>query len=194
VHETALNNNEDKNHPDGDVPVTSIIRRRVREGHEADFDAWQKGISAACKAFKGYVSIRFIRPEHRGDEYVTIISFDSYKNYLAWENSPERTVWLHRVRDMMEGEETREFIRGFDYWLAHDGTESRSWPPDFRMIVIAFFAIWPLVYFVSPLLAGFMPAQPLLASLLSTAIITALMGYISLPLMTRIARRWFLKK
>ena len=95
---------------------------------------------------------------------------------------------------MIEGETTREFIRGIDYWLGDDGEEGRSWPPDFRMVIIAFFAIWPLVYFVSPILVRFMPADPLLASLLSTAIITILMGYISLPLITRIARRWFLKK
>jgi antibiotic biosynthesis monooxygenase (ABM) superfamily enzyme len=193
MKENENHGDNDRNQSD-DAPVTSIIRRRVREGYEADFDEWQKGISSACKAFKGYVGVRFIRPEHRGNEYVTIISFDSYSHYLIWESSPERTVWLHRVRDMMEGEETREFIRGFDYWLGNDPEEGRSWPPDFRMIVIAFFAIWPLVYFVSPLLARFTPADPLLASLLSTAVITLLMGYISLPLMSRIARRWVLKK
>ena len=184
----------DRGEQNGDMPITSIIRRRVQEGHEANFEEWCRGIDAAANRFSGYQGIKLIYPEHTGDEYVTIINFDSYNHYLAWQNSPERAFWLQKVRKMTEGDVTREFIRGFDYWLGDDNETARSWPPQYRMVLIAYLAIWPLVYFVTPLLGPHMPDNPLLASLLNTAIITLLMGYISLPLIQRIALRWLQKK
>lgn len=176
-----------------EVAVTSIIRHRVREGCENDYHEWSAGIAKACKAFPGYVGTKYISPACPGEEYVTIITYDSYDNYQRWQASPERMVWLHRLRDIMEGEETREFIRGFEYWLGNEAEAGPTWPPDYRMIIVAYFAIWPLVHFVSPAIAPFMPNHWLLASLLSTGVITLLMGYVSLPLFSRLARRWIIK-
>ena len=73
----------DRGEQNGDMPITSIIRRRVQEGHEANFEEWCRGIDAAGNRFSGYQGIKLIHPEHAGDEYVTIISFDSYNHYLA---------------------------------------------------------------------------------------------------------------
>ncbi|MEH6582949.1 MAG: hypothetical protein V7754_13500 [Halioglobus sp.] len=179
--------------PPIEVPITSIIRRKVRHGREADYDEWARGIAAACRKFSGYTGIKLIYPEKQGGDYVTIISFKSYDNYVAWENSPERATWLQRAREIMEGEDVREYIHGFDYWLENNCKKGRSWPPDYRMVLIAYVAIWPLVFFVSPAILPHLPDHPLLASLVSTAVITLLMGYVSLPLMTRLARRWILK-
>ncbi|MGI9292928.1 MAG: hypothetical protein ACR2PS_03015, partial [Pseudomonadales bacterium] len=171
-------------------PITFIIRRKIRQGRQTDFEKWSQGIAQASQRFEGYLGIRIIYPEKLQKEFVTILSFDSYKNYLAWEKSSERMVWMRQVKDMTVGEETSEFVKGFDYWLGSDDESSRSWPPDFRMILIAFAAIWPLVYFLAPLLVPFLPQNSVLASLASTAIITLLMGYVTLPVITQICRRW----
>ena len=186
-------NKDKKNKEAKDIPMTSIIRHRIREGREADYAEWSKGVGKACKLFTGYTGTKYIYPAEPGEEYVTIITFDHYENYQRWQDSPERMVWLHKLRDIMEGEVSREFIRGFEYWLGSDAEEGHSWPPDFRMVFIAFVAIWPVVYFVVPAIVPFMPAEPILASLISTAVVTLLMGYVSLPLVTRIARRWLMK-
>ena len=126
---------------DSGGPVTFIIRRRIREGCHADFEEWSRGIAEECKHFEGYLGIRVIYPGNQQEEYVTILSFDEYANFLAWENSPERKSWLKKVGTMTEGETTREIVRGFDYWLGSESESSRSWPPAFRMILLAFVAI-----------------------------------------------------
>jgi antibiotic biosynthesis monooxygenase (ABM) superfamily enzyme len=183
-----------KKEKDLEIPMTSIIRHRVQVGRETDFAEWSRGISKSCKSFTGCTGTKYIYPADPGEEYVTIIGFDSYENYQRWQNSPERMKWLHGLRGIMEGEVSREFIRGFEYWIGNESDSGKTWPPDFKMVLIAYFAIWPLTHFIAPMLQPFLPTEPLLASLLSTAVVTLLMGYLSLPLISRISRRWIMKK
>lgn len=171
------------------TPVTSIIRRRIKEGCEAEFEQWSDGIGQACSRFPGHLGTHRIWPAEARGEHVTIISFDRYEHYRRWEESQERSDWLDKVLPLTEGKAVREHIEGLNYWLM-PAKKGRAWPPDARMVLVAFCAIWPIVHFVRPALAPFMPQQPLLASLASTAIISLIMGYISLPLMVKLFRRW----
>lgn len=172
------------------TPVTSIIRRRIKEGCESEFETWSDGIAKACSRFPGHLGTHRIAPLDPRGEHVTIISFDRYENYRIWEESEERSNWLDRVRPLTEGTPVREHIEGLNYWLLPSAAKGRRWPPDFRMVLVAFFAIWPIVHFIRPALAPYMPSHPLLASISSTAIISLIMGYLSLPLMVRLFRKW----
>lgn len=173
-----------------EVKMTSIIRRRVRSGCEREFEDWTKGIAGACQKFEGYLGTRLIHPTDSSEPYVTILSFDSYQNYRTWLTSDVRKGWLQKVEGCTEGAESIEELSGFDYWLGVETDKVRSWPPSFRMNMAAYVAILPLVSFVLPALQPFMPDNPVISTLLSTAIITLLMGYISLPLVARIFRKW----
>lgn len=172
------------------VPVTWIVRSRIREGYEEDFIKWSRSARAACSQFKGYAGTRIIHPPSSGGEHVAIITFDSYTDFLAWEKSEERKYWLDQVQEFIESDQKGELLEGLNYWIEPDGKGKRPWPPDFRMVVVAYFAIWPVVYFVRPLLLEHLPDNPLLASAVSTAVISLIMGYVSLPLMVRLFRKW----
>lgn len=173
-----------------EVKMTSIIRRRVRSGCEREFELWTKGIAGACQKFEGYLGTRLIHPTDSSEPYVTILSFDSYQNYRTWITSDVREGWLKKVEKCTEGVESIEELSGFDYWLGVETDKARSWPPSFKMIMAAYIAILPLVSFVLPALKPFMPNHPVVSTLLSTGVITLLMGYISLPLVARIFRKW----
>lgn len=170
--------------------MTSIIRRRVRDGCESEFERWTKDIAAACRKFDGYLGTRLIHPTNSSEPHLTILSFDSYKNYQTWITSDVRKSWLEKVEDCTEGPVSVEELSGFDYWLGNEADKARSWPPSFKMIIAAYLAILPLVSYVLPWLQPFMPGNPIIAKLVSTAIVTLLMGYISLPLVTRVFRKW----
>jgi uncharacterized protein len=170
--------------------ITAIVRRRIRSGNEQEFEVWSKDIARACQKYEGFLGIRVIRPDAGSDQHVTIISFDNYENYQAWQSSDERIAWLQKVENLTDGSVSTEHVSGFDYWLGEPVAAARSWPPDYKMVVAAFIAIWPLVYFVPPWLQPILPAEPISASLVSTAILTLLMGYITLPGVTRILRTW----
>ena len=178
---------------DNDIPVTSIIRRLVRNGREQDYELWSRNIASACQEFDGYLGIRIIHPASPSEEHVSIISFNNYQNYQAWLNSEVRNTWLQQVNDLTEGIESTEQITGFDYWLGKETDTGKSWLSELKMTIVAYIAIWPLIYFISPLLRPLMPSHPILASLISTAVLTLMMGYLTLPVATRIFRGWLVK-
>jgi antibiotic biosynthesis monooxygenase (ABM) superfamily enzyme len=173
-----------------EVKMTSIIRRRVRAGCEHEFERWTKDIASACQKFEGYLGTRLIYPTDSSEPHVTILSFDSYQNYRTWFTSDVRKSWLEKAEKCTEGAVSIEELSGFDYWLGSESDRARSWPPSFKMNIAAYLAILPLVSFVLPTIQPFMPGNRVLGTLLSTAVITLLMGYVSLPLVARIFRRW----
>ena len=175
---------------DREQPITAIIHRRIASGCEKEFEAWAKEIAGVCQKYDGFLGIRVIRPQIQSEEHVTIISFDTYENYQAWHDSAERKTWIAKAEKFTLGSESTEHLTGFDYWLGKQDTARRSWPPDFKMVFAAYIAIWPLVYFVPPFLNPILPSEPLWGSLISTAVLTLLMGYLTLPAVTRIFRRW----
>ena len=177
-----------------EVKMTSIIRRRVRSGCEKEFERWTKDIASACQKFEGYLGTRLIHPTDSAEPYVTILSFDTYQNYRTWITSDVRKSWLKKVEECTEGKVSMEELSGFDYWLGADTDKGRSWPPSFKMNIAAYVAILPLVSFVLPTLQPLMPDNPVISTLVSTAVITLLMGYVSLPLVTRIFRKWLVTR
>ena len=171
---------------EANAPVTAIFKRRIKEGREEDFINWSKKITSVCSTFEGYVSTKLIQPTSTDGDYVTVITFDNYRHFQAWEESDQRRELLAGMADMVAGDIVSEQFIGVYSFI---GNPAKRWPPDWCMVLVAYTAIWPLVYFVPPLLKPHLPQQPLLQSLLSTAVITVLMGYLSLPLMELLYRK-----
>jgi antibiotic biosynthesis monooxygenase (ABM) superfamily enzyme len=72
-------------------PVSVVVTSSVKMGREKDFEAWLKGTIEALTQYPGYQGANIVRPDaHSSHEYVFIARWDSYKNALAWEKSPER--------------------------------------------------------------------------------------------------------
>jgi antibiotic biosynthesis monooxygenase (ABM) superfamily enzyme len=170
--------------------ITSIVRLRVQLGQEKEFRALIQRISAICATFPGHQGTRIIEPANPEAERVTIFSFDSYENFLAWESSPQRKSCLEKLNELVEGEVLREQISGLDYWIAPGEKASATWPPSWRMTTIAFLAILPLALSIPPFFRPLIPNMPILGSILAIAAVTIVMSYISLPLMVRIFRSW----
>jgi hypothetical protein len=47
---------------DADGPVTKTVTRRIKQGHEAAYEAFLAGISGAARTFPGYLGIEIFRP------------------------------------------------------------------------------------------------------------------------------------
>lgn len=181
-----MNARDDSGNADIDAPVTAIFKRRVKSGRETDFLNWSRRITAVCRTFDGYVSTKLIEPVKPNGDYVTVVTFDNFRHYQQWEESEKRQQLLEGMQELIDGEVSQEQIVGLYQFL---GKEEKKWPPDWRMVLVAYAAIWPLVHFIPPLINPWLPEQSLVQSLLSTAVITILMGYVSLPLMEALYRK-----
>ena len=171
---------------EANAPVTAIFKRKIKEGRKDEFMEWSREITAICSTFEGYVSTKLIQPPTADGDYVTVITFDNYQHFQVWEESEKRQHLLNKMMDMVAGEVVTEQFLGVYSFI---GSPGKRWPPDWRMVIVAYTAIWPLVYFIPPFLNPHLPQQPVLQSLLSTALVTALMGYVSLPVMEFLYRK-----
>ena len=74
-------------------PVTTMVSRRVKPGHEAAYEEFLDGIIAAARSFPGHLGAEVFRPSGKGGEYRVVCRFDSAANLRRWLDSDE-----HRAR------------------------------------------------------------------------------------------------
>lgn len=185
-----MNLHKDFNLEDG--PVTVIISRRVKPGRVQEFEEWTSGILQQVSKFKGYYGVNIIPPSDPSSlEYVVIFRFNSYKNLKKWEDSPIRSEWLERVRDLTEGDSDIRKLTGLEYWFRVPNKPLTTPPPRYKMVVVTFIALFPTILLVSlglnPLLGALPELLRLAIAIIGTMI---LMTYWIMPLMTRLLAFW----
>ena len=97
----------------------------------------------------------------------------------TWEHSDERRHWLKQIEALVEGNSSSEHLSGLNYWF-DPRADGKTWPPDWRMTLVAYLAIFPLAYYLPPLMTPWLPKQSFFAAVISIGIMTVLMSYISL--------------
>lgn len=169
--------------------VTAIIRRCIVEDGVDEYRRLSDALNAEARKFRGYRGTRMINPETPDGEYVTIFSFDDYDSYELWQQSERRNELLTQMEKIVR-KQTAQHFTGVDYWF--EGTKRSRGPrfPSWRMVLVVFAAIFPLVYFLPPIIGPLLPSHPFWAIFVSASITTLLMSYVSLPLMAWLFQRW----
>jgi hypothetical protein len=172
-------------------PVTVIVSRVVKPGHDAEFEEWVKGVSHEALKFEGHMGVDIIKPAPHAQrrEYALIFRFTNYDNLRKWELSDVRREWVQRVLPITIGDARWEVVTGLEYWFFTPGAQTP--PPRYKMVVVTWLALTPLAFFVPPFLTRFIgDLPPLLITALITAVMVLLMTYIVMPFMTKIFARW----
>src|SRR5215468_2863357 len=148
-------------------PVTATVTRRVKPVHEDAYEQFLAGISGAAKAFPGYLGEEVFRPAGGpGGEYRIVYRFDSPAHLRAWLDSPERAAWLAPA-------------------------EPGAPPPPYKMAILTWAAIFPLITLVVLASAPLIGPWPLAARLAVTTLVTvSVMTWVVMPRVTRLLRRW----
>lgn len=175
-----------------DAGVTVVVRRRVRPEAGVEFDAWLKGILAATAAFPGHLGANIVRPAPGAEQdWMVIFRFDTAAHLEAWERSPERAEWLSRAEALTIGEADKQTVTGLEYWFSLPDQAATRPPPAWKMAVVTLTGLFPLVLFLAPFLARLLAALPqALAVLLTVATLVALMTWVVMPVLVRLARPW----
>lgn len=63
-------------------------------------------------------------------------------------------------------------------------------PPKYKMAILTFLVLWPLVHFIPSIIMKYFVISPLLLEVLSIAIIVFLMTYVIMPVVTKLLREW----
>jgi len=175
-----------------DPPVTAVASRRVKRGREQEFEEWLSGILAAVSEAPGYLGSEVLRPsdDEDDDEYRIVFRFDHASNLHAWENSEERQRWLREV-EPLQHEEKVHVLSGLETWFTLPTKPGEPAPPRYKMVVVTWLAVFPLVTVIFTLFGHWLNLLPtLLRTLVFTAVMVTLMTYVVMPRMTRLFSFW----
>ena len=178
--------------PRDDLPATAVASRRIKPGHEREFEEWVHGIFAAANKFPGYLGSEVFRPSGpEDDEYRIVFRFDRESNLHAWETSEERRRWLKRVRPLLKEEEKVSVLTGLETWFTLPSKPAEPPPPRYKMAVVTWLAVFPLITTIFLALGSVLNGLPLLLrALVLTVIMVTLMTYVVMPWMTRLFSFW----
>lgn len=177
---------------DADGPVTTTVTRRVKPGHEAAYEAFLAGISGAARAFPGYLGVEVFRPAPgRGAEYRTVYRFDSLTHLRAWLDSAEHAAWLARAEPHVAGPMRTQVLTGLEGWFTLPTQPGLPPPPPYKMAVVTWVTIFPLITLVVVATAPLLGSLPLVLRLaVTTGVTVPLMTWVVMPRMTRLLGRW----
>ena len=177
-----------------DNSVTTFVYHKIDLLKIEDYLVWQQKIIKASSLYKGFVDSMLIRPgifSSEENEYVSIFKFENREYLDKWLNSPIRKELLIQANEFSKDNFKLKVFTGLEHWFI---TNKHDNPSRYKMTIISFLAIWPLVHFIPPIL------QPYLSTLnniaretITTAAITIAMSYIALPIMTVIFKKWLIK-
>lgn len=173
-------------------PVTVMVTRRVKPGHETEFEASLSGIVAASSAFSGHLGATMFRPDRPGEsQYGVVFKFDRESNLQLWLDSPERKEWLARIDKHAAEEAKVRVMTGLETWFTLPSKEATRPLPRYKMAVLTWIAIFPLVTVMLLVLQPPLSILPFpVPIMIMTALLTVLMTYLVMPRLTRLCARW----
>jgi len=174
-------------------PVTTIVQHEILDGREAEFEAWSERIRSACRTYEGYLGTEVIKPVS-GDrnKYVSIFRFDSFGNLEQWMKAHERTVLVKEAKTFSASGPEYDQYRSLEFMFA--GHQANDTPPSReKMAFVTYLGLVPPVYYIPPLITEYVTENIFLGTLASLGIITPMMVYFIMPILTKVAAGWLYK-
>ena len=172
--------------------VTTVICRKIRPGHEKDYNDWVRRYLTLERKAPGYLGTTIIIPGGSKSPLLYIIRRFADKTAMErWDNSEESLRLLKEANDYS----TRYYdtSTGLETWftLPDLKTLSQSPPPRWKMAMVIFFAAYAISSLSRSILNPFIGQWPTLGNaVIYTAILVVLLTYFALPIANRLLRHW----
>ncbi len=179
-------------HQNEDPPITVVVSRKVKPGCEKAFEEVISGITAAAMTYEGHLGSNIFRPSDRQDrEYKIIFKFDRQSNLRRWEESECRRQWLARAESLTVGKPVIQVLTGLETWFTLPAKKPMMPPPRYKMAVLTFLGIFPVINIVNQLLTPILVGlPPLIRTFIICLILVSLMTYVVMPRLTRLFSWW----
>lgn len=172
-------------------PVTVVVRRKVKAGHEKQYEELVQQLTKEAGAIPGYLGTNVHRPADAKGEYVSIFRFDSLEHLQAFEGSDLNKDFLARVIPHVEADAIWERMTGLEFWFSPPPGTVVPQPSPFRMAILLIIVVYVLVlsigWLIGQLLAGWSFPLRLFVTI---TVEVFLMTYILMPRLTRWLAKW----
>ena len=173
-------------------PVTATITQTIDPACENAYEALLSGIQKEAEAFDGFLRREVIKSAAGPHlEYSHVIHFDNETNLRRWQHSSERHKWLSRMSSMAVRTTPLKVLTGLETWFTLSPGESIVPPPRYKMAIITWLAIFPLITLMSYALQPILKDLPIVVRTMAfTLVLVPLMTYLVMPRMTRLFEHW----
>jgi antibiotic biosynthesis monooxygenase (ABM) superfamily enzyme len=146
--------------------------------------------------FPGHQGVSVLRPEPgRLRTYTIVVHFRSRPELDAWARSEIRTRLLAEAEPLCEGGMDVQQVSGLEGWFQLPGSPVVVPPPKYKMAVVTWAAIFPLLVLANWLLVPSLAALPyILRLLIVSGTIIFLMTYVVMPQATQLSRAWLYRE
>ena len=175
-----------------DPPVTVTISRKVKPGCEKEFERLVSELSQEAVRFPGNLGTNLFRPTGKTLEYRIIYKFDCMRHFHKWEKSSIRAAYYKKISPLLLAEPDMRVLTGLETWFNLPNDKGALVPPPkYKMAIISWLAIYPLVILIlvclNPILSAL--SIPLRAAMITLIAIPS-MTYVLMPYMSRIFSSW----
>ncbi|MGR6965506.1 antibiotic biosynthesis monooxygenase [Geodermatophilus sp. URMC 61] len=169
-------------------PVTVTVARDVRADRREAFEGWAAEVLDLAAGFPGNLGASLLRPGPGSTRYHLVYRFADGESLARWERSSERQAALERVEHLTDGVDYAH-VAGLDSFFTAL-TPSRP-GPRWRLTVLTVAAVFAITLAFQLLVAPHVSGWPLPARLLlSAVVVVVLLGYVVMPALSRLFRRW----
>lgn len=180
---------------DPDTAVTVVVTRKVKKGHERDYERWLEKLVSDAKILPGFLGSTVDRPSSEALEYTSLFRFDSVANLQAFEQSELRRRALEEVAGLVEADAVWRKMSGLELWFSPPAGMVVPQPSRFRMAVVMIAVVYGLVFSIGKGVGIVLAEAPLPLRLLVTITIEVFfMTYVLMPRLTRWLARWIYPK
>ena len=172
--------------------VTVVVTRRVKSGHESQYENWLKRLLEEAKSMKGYLGATVQKPVPGTTEYTSVFRFDNVENLRKFEESEIRARYLREVVDYVEADAIWKKFSGLEFWFSPPMGTIVPQPSRFRMALVMIIVVYGLVISIGQLVATLVgdviPSYIRLFVTISIEIF--LMTFVLMPRLTKLLAKW----
>lgn len=138
--------------------VTEVFITQVSPEKEQDYRKWIAKIHQAEAKFPGFKGMYVQSPAHqKGQNWITLLQFDTVENLDRWLSSPERQRVLNESKSLISSLESHRVISPYAGWFASIAKRGEM-PPVWKQTMVILLVLFPIVMFelkyLNPLLTG----------------------------------------
>ncbi|QYJ19837.1 antibiotic biosynthesis monooxygenase [Achromobacter sp. ES-001] len=169
------------------APVTMLVTRHIAPERYSDFLSWMRQGEILAAGFPGFLGSGVLQPPEGGDQYQIVLRFTDEASLLRWEKSLPRRMWLERGANLVRASHEHR-VKGTDGWFA---PKAASAPPRWKQAVSIWLAYFPVLLVFSILVSEHLSVLPVFWRVLITSVIlTPIMVFICIPVISRVLQRW----
>lgn len=171
--------------PSGELPVKVVFERRARSGCKAALETWAAELVRSAARSPDLQGSSVLTRE---DDYFVLLRFASQQALEAWQSAPEVADLLAQGKALATPPRTH--VRtGLETWFQVPGVPRPPHaPPRWKMALVTWVMLMPLVYAMSHVVPPEWPVLPKLA--VSTLVPVCLLTWVVMPNVTRLLYRW----